>query len=527
MTAQHEHDPRQDRPWRALAALVLGFFMIMIDTTIVIVANPSIQTSLDTDTSSVIWVTSAYLLAYSVPLLVTGRLGDRFGPRRIYLAGLVIFTVASLWCGLADVLPGSAIGELIVARAFQGLGAALLTPQSMAVITRIFPSERRGAAMGLWGATAGVATLVGPILGGVLVDALGWEWIFFINIPIGVVAFILAIAFVPRLSTHRHRFDWGGVALSCLGMFLLVFGLQEGENYDWNGWIVASIAGGVVVLIGFVVWQRFNRGEALVPLRIFRDRNFSLASGVMTTVGFSMTASFVPLIYFLQAVRGMTPTESALMATPSALMTLIGAPLAGRLSDRVHPALLAVPGLLLTSGGTWLYVAMISPDIPWGWLLIPSAVQGIGFGFLFSPIASTATRNLPLSQAGAGSGVFNTVRQVGAVVGSAALAALISARIDADLAPIVAQLPPGTSVTQSGSTQLPDVPGLHAAFTDAMRETLMLPGAVVLVGVVLAVFFARPRFLRPGAEPGEAGSTPESAVTAEAAAAEAGSLPER
>jgi len=486
-------DPRQDRPWRALSALVLGFFMIMIDTTIVVIANPTIQTKLDADTSAVIWVTSAYLLTYSVPLLVTGRLGDRFGPRRIYLIGMVLFTLASAACGLAATLPGSAIVNLIIARAVQGLGAALMTPQSMAVITRIFPQARRGAAMGLWGATAGVATLVGPILGGVLVDGLGWEWIFFINVPVGIVGFILAMVFVPVLETHRHRFDWIGVVISCAGMFLLVFGLQEGNTYNWNGWVWSAIGGGIVVLGGFVVWQRFNRGEPLVPLRIFRDRNFSLANGVMFSVGFATTAAFIPLVYFLQAVLGMTPTQSALMATPSALFTLIGAPIAGRLADRFHPALLAVPGLIFTSAGIWLYVALISPDVAWGWLLIPSGVMGLGFGFLFGPVASTATRNLPLDLAGAGSGVFNTVRQVGAVIGASGLAALMTNRIAANLTPL---LPPGTDSTAGAQgTVLPEP--LHAAFSSAMQETMILPASIVVIGIVCAAFFVRPGFMTP------------------------------
>ena len=203
--------------------------MILIDTTIVSVANPRIMEGLNTDINAVIWVTSAYLLAYAVPLLITGRLGDRFGPKRLYLAGLVVFTLASLWCGLSG-----NIQMLIAARVLQGLGAAMMTPQTMAVITRIFPPDRRGAAMGLWGATAGMATLVGPILGGVLVDGLGWEWIFFINVPIGIVGFILAWRFVPSLTTHPHRFDIPGVVLSAVGLFLLVFGIQEGETYNWG-----------------------------------------------------------------------------------------------------------------------------------------------------------------------------------------------------------------------------------------------------------------------------------------------------
>ncbi len=193
--------------------------MILVDTTIVSVANPAIKAALDPDTNNldnVVWVTSAYLLAYAVPLLITGRLGDRFGPKRIYLIGLVVFTLASLWLRAL----GHRSRLLIIARAVQGLGAALMTPQTMAVITRTFPPDRRGAAMGLWGATAGVATLVGPLAGGLLVDGFGWEWIFFINVPVGIVAFVMAWVFVPNLPTHPHRFDIVGVVLSAVGLFL-------------------------------------------------------------------------------------------------------------------------------------------------------------------------------------------------------------------------------------------------------------------------------------------------------------------
>ena len=179
---------KQVNPWHALWALCIGFFMILVDSTIVAVANPAIMEDLGTDINKVVWVTSAYLLAYAVPLLVTGRLGDRFGPKNLYMIGLVLFTGASLWCGLSG-----SVEMLIVARAFQGLGAAMMTPQTMAVITRTFAPNKRGAAMGLWGAVAGVATLVGPLAGGVLVDNLGWEWIFIVNVPVGVIAFLLSL----------------------------------------------------------------------------------------------------------------------------------------------------------------------------------------------------------------------------------------------------------------------------------------------------------------------------------------------
>lgn len=221
--------PANYRPWPALWAMVIGFFMILVDSTIVSVATDSIMVGLGTDLNSVVWVTSAYLLAYVVPLLLAGRLGDMYGPKNLYLIGLVIFTAASAWCGLS----GTA-GMLIAARVVQGFGAALMTPQTMAVITRTFPADKRGSAMALWGSVAGVAILVGPLAGGVLVDRLGWEWVFFVNVPVGVIAFVLAMRLVPSLPTHKHRLDIPGIVLSAAGLFLLTFGLQEGQKYDWG-----------------------------------------------------------------------------------------------------------------------------------------------------------------------------------------------------------------------------------------------------------------------------------------------------
>jgi EmrB/QacA subfamily drug resistance transporter len=329
MSATTPQEPPDRSPWPALWALVLGFFMILVDTTIVSVATPAIMTDLGTDVDGVVWVTSGYLLAYATPLLITGRLGDRFGPRRVYLAGLAVFTLASLWCGLTD-----SIGWLVAARVVQGLGAALMTPQTMAVITRTFPAQSRGQAMSLWGATAGVATLVGPLLGGVLVDGFGWEWIFFINVPVGVVGFVLAMRLVPELPTHVRRFDWLGVALSAVGMFLLVFGIQEGQTYDW-GTIAGPISvwslivAGVVVLALFVFWQARNKAEPLISLALFRDRNFSIASFAIATVGFGVTSMSFPLIFFAQGVLGLTPTQSALLFVPMAVVSGALSPLGG------------------------------------------------------------------------------------------------------------------------------------------------------------------------------------------------------
>ena len=421
------------KPWPALWALVLGFFMILVDSTIVSVANPKIMEGLNTDINSVIWVTSAYLLAYAVPLLVTGRLGDKYGPKNLYLVGLSVFTLASLWCGLSG-----DIGMLIWARAVQGLGAAMMTPQTMAVITRIFAPDKRGPAMGLWGATAGVAMLVGPILGGVLVDGLGWEWIFFVNVPVGIVAFVMAWRLVPKLQTHNHKFDLLGILLSSVGLFMLVFGIQEGEKYDW-GTIAGPISvwgliiAGLVVLVLFVIWQAVTKGEPLVPLHLFKFRNFSLANVAIMAMGFSITAMSLPLFFYYQLVRGMTPTQSALMMIPMALFSGILAPFIGKLVDVVNPRYVAFTGFILMSVSLLWTASLMSADTPIWMFLLPSGLLGIASSGIWAPLSTTATRNLGPREAGAGAGIYNTTRQIGAVLGSAAIAVLITARLSAEL----------------------------------------------------------------------------------------------
>ncbi|MFC9332742.1 DHA2 family efflux MFS transporter permease subunit [Arthrobacter sp. NPDC057009] len=498
------------RPWPALWSLVIGFFMILIDTTIVSVANPRIMEGLDTDINAVIWVTSAYLLAYAVPLLITGRLGDRFGPKRLYLSGLVVFTLASLGCGLSGT-----VGMLIAARVLQGLGAALMAPQTMAVITRIFPPDGRGAAMGLWGATAGVATLVGPILGGVLVDGLGWEWIFFINVPVGIVGFILAWRFVPSLATHPHRFDIPGVVLSAVGLFLLVFGIQEGETYDWGTitgpvTVWGLIISGIVVLALFVGWQAVNKGEPLLPLALFRDRNFSLANIGITTVGFTVTAFVLPLIFYYQIVRDMTPTQSALLMAPTALISGALAPLVGRISDRANPRYITSAGLLLMALALFWNSALMHPDTPVWLFLLPSALLGFANAGIWAPLSSTATRNLPMRQAGAGAGVYNTTRQIGAVLGSAAIAVVMQARLAAELP--AATGTPGVAGEASGfGGQLP--PALHDGFSTAMGQSIVLPAAVIVLGAAVALFFAGHKPVQ-----GWGGQQPASGQDAETAA---------
>ncbi|QLY32835.1 DHA2 family efflux MFS transporter permease subunit [Nocardia huaxiensis] len=485
----------QRNPWLALYALVVGFFMILLDMTIVAVANPAIMAALNADINKVIWVTSAYLLTYAVPLLVTGRLGDRFGPKNIYLLGLAVFTAASLWCAMAG-----SIEMLIAARAVQGLGAALMTPQTMAVITRTFPPDKRGAAMGLWGGVAGLATLVGPILGGFLVDSHGWEWIFYINVPVGIIAFALAVWLVPALETHEHKFDLVGVALSALGMFLLVFGIQEGNTRDWDGLIWAMIIAGVVVMGLFVVNQARNTEEPLVPLSLFKDRNFALSSLAIAAMGAAVTATFVPFYFYLQQVRDMSPTRSALVLAPMAILTGVFAPIIGKLSDRLPPRILPTIGFAAFAATIFGFAVLMTPDASIPAFLVIGGIAGIANACIWAPLATIATHNLPIQQAGAGAGVYNTTRQVGSVLGSAAVAALLSARIAAQHLPTTG--PIGEGASGGGLSHLPDeirIPILEKMST-ALSESMYLPAAILLIGVVAsALFVGRPHAGKPDA----------------------------
>ncbi|GAB2961304.1 DHA2 family efflux MFS transporter permease subunit [Amycolatopsis acidiphila] len=467
---------RQPNPWAALSALCLGFFMILLDTTIVSIAIPAMVRELGTTLNSVVWVLSVYLLTYAVPMLFTSRLGDRFGPKRVFLAGLTVFTLASLWCGLSG-----NVEMLITARAVQGLGAALMTPQTLAFITHLFPPAKRGPAMGLWGGVAGLATITGPLLGGVLVDSLGWEWIFFVNVPVGVVAIVLTALLVPDWQPrHSHSFDVPGILLSAAGLFCLVFGIQNGQQYSWGKVfgpvnIFEIIGAGVLFLVAFVVWQRFNTREPLLPLRVFNNRNFSAGTATALAIGFAITGMFVPLVVYIQDVLGMSPTAAGVLTAPMSLLSGIVAPFIGRLSDRVNAKYLVMFGFVALAAGLGVIALQARPDTS-PWALTPALLLcGIGTGFVFAPMSNVAMSSVDRTLAGSASGIFNTARQVGGVLGAAAIGVLLQARISAAM------------TAEHGNAPL--------ALTTAARETLILPAAVLLLGAVAAI--AMKRVVRP------------------------------
>jgi EmrB/QacA subfamily drug resistance transporter len=526
-------------PWAVLVALCLGFFMILLDTTIVNIAIPSIIDGLQATLDQVLWVINAYLLVYAVLLITAGRLGDLFGPRNLFMSGLVLFTGASAWCGQAQ-----SPDQLIIARVLQGVGGALLTPQTLAILTTIFPADRRGAAFGIWGGVAGVATVTGPTLGGYLVTNWGWRWIFYVNLPVGIVTFLLTLLVVPDIRPgRRQRLDLTGVVLASAGLFGIVFGLIEGQRFDWG--VVTSWSGmglpsfvitipeitgaGVILLAVLVLHQALRqRQEPLLPFAIFQDRNYSLMNGVGAAVGFGMLGLFFPYTIYLQSVLGLSAQDAGITVAPISLVSMIVAPVAGRLADRVGGKYILMFGLTLFGIGMSMMTWGAKVDSA-RWSFLPGMlIAGLGMGCTFAPMVTVAMRNIEPKLAGAASGLINTTRQLGGAMGSAAVGAVLQNQLAMGLhqqaVAHAGQLPPqfrdqfiqafstiargGLEVGRGqtgGSLNLP--PGVPAAvitqlrelalevfkkaYVDAMHPAMVLPVGVMLLAAASCLFIRR------------------------------------
>jgi len=412
-------------PWLVLVVLTTGFFMILLDTTIVNVAIPSMSAGLNTTLDQILWVLNAYILVYAVLLITAGRLGDLFGQRTLFAIGLFVFTLASALCGLSQ-----NVGELIAARILQGVGGALLTPQTLSIITSLFPPERRGAAFGVWGGVAGLATLAGPTVGGAIITYIDWRWIFFINVPIGIAALVATFLIIPDLRPGRHHgWDIVGVILTTAGLFGIVFGLIEGQRYSWGEYafgvtIPEIIAAGAALIVIFVIWERFQ-AEPLVPLSLFADRNFAVANWIAAAISFGMLSLFLPITIYLQSVRGFSALTAGLTLAPMSLTSMLFAPFAGRMADRFGGKYILTTGITLFAIGFSIFTYVAGPDSNWLTFLVPAVIAGAGMGMTFAPMTTVAMRNISPRIAGAASGVLNTTRQLGAAIGSAVVGALL------------------------------------------------------------------------------------------------------
>lgn len=502
-------------------ALCACFFMIMLDSTIVTVAIPTMLTELHANLNEVVWVNSVYLLANTVPLLITGRLGDRFGPKAVLVAGLVAFTAASTWSGLA-----TTAGELIAARTLQGLGAALMTPQTLSFITRLFPPDKRSLPISVWGAVAGVATLAGPVLGGLLVENVGWQWIFLMNIPIGIVSLVIAVMALPNWQPRRAlTFDTAGTVLCATGLLAVVFGVQNGQHYHWGPvfgpvTIVHILLAGLVLLGAFGYRQvTVRRHEPLVPNELFRDPTFTYANLAHAAMGFAMTGMFLPLVLYLQTVLGLTALASSVLALPMAVTAALASTVSAALWQRIGARNLIICGFATLAAAVGLLVYQSAPDTDPATLIPGLAIAGFGIGFVFSPLTTAATSGMPPELAGAASGVYNTARQVGGVLGSAAVGLVLqlgvafavpdAARQYAERLPVryreefVRRITEAANTPSQFDTSSPPVPKdldpnvadivrrivtevFHNGFTVAAKASLMLPIAVLILGIVAA-----------------------------------------
>jgi len=521
-------------PWVILIVVSLGFFMTLLDLTIVNIAIPNMISKLHASLDDVLWVINAYALVLAVLLITCGRLGDLLGQRKMFFAGVALFTLASAACGFAP-----SPGWLIAFRAVQGLGAAMLMPQTLAILTMVFPPERRGAAFGVWGAVAGVATIAGPTLGGLLVSAFDWRYIFFVNLPIGVVVLILTVILIPDLRTGRsHSFDITGVVLASLGLLAVCYALVEGQKYDWGKItsfisIPLLIAAGIVLLAAFFYLQyRRQEGEPLVPFALFRDRNYSLMNVVASFIAIAMLGIFLPFSIYLQSVLGFSALKAGLTIAPASLVSMFVAPAAGRLSDRIGGKYILMIGLLLFGGGMGALAFIAQVNSAWYVFLAPQAIAGIGIGCTFAPMTTVAMRNVSPTMAGAASGVFNTTRQVGTVIGTAGVGALLQNRLIAAFTDQAQQraahLPPavrdrivaGFQSAAKGGLEVGSgqkITGLGGeifthGYVQAMRPSIVVPLLFLIAGAISCLFIRQQRSADSSDRPAAAVSEPSAAA---------------
>jgi EmrB/QacA subfamily drug resistance transporter len=510
------------RKWWTLLVVCVGSFMLLLDVTIVNVALPEIERDLDATLTDLQWVIDAYVLALAALTLIAGSLGDRLGRRRVFVAGLTLFTLASLVAGFAsDPL------QLELARALQGVGGAGMFGTVLALIAQEFPAKERAVALGAWGATVGAAVAVGPLVGGLVVEELGWEWIFFINIPIGAAAVALTLTRVAESrEPSRGPLDWPGVATLAGGLFLLVFGLLRGNGEGWaSPEIVASLGGSVALLVAFVVIELL-RAEPLLDVRLFRVPAFAGASLGAVALSAGLFAMLLYFVLYLQNVLGYSPLETGVRLLPITLAAFFFAPLAAKLAQRVPLRILIGGGLGIIGAGL-LVMRGLDADSEWTALLLGFLLAGAGAGLVNPTLAEAAIGVVPRERAGVATGINNTFRQMGIAVGIAVLGALFQGRVEtkldetlatgpAPLRPLAGSLADAVASgnTDAALARAPDgTEGFLAtasrdAFVSGLNGILLVAAAVAFAGAVLSFVLVRSRDFRhdeleqqPEAEP--------------------------
>src|SRR5262245_3816900 len=413
----------ENRKWWTLGAVAFGLFMIMLDNTIVNVALPSIQSDLGLQISELEWVVTGYALTFGALMLTGGKLADLLGRRFIFVVGLAIFTASSLACGLAN---GPEM--LIGARVVQGIGAAMMNPATLSIITVTFPPRERGTAIGIWAGVSALALAIGPLCGGIIVEQINWNWIFFINIPVGIIAIVAAFLFIDesRDTSHEQRPDVPGLLTSSIGLFALTYGLIEANNYGWTSTrILIAFGIAIVALVGFVLLERHQR-LPMLDLSLFRNVGFSGANSVMLLIGLAMFGVFFYVSLYVQQILGYSPTQAGASFLPWTLLIILIAPQAGRLSDKIGPRPLVSVGMVVMAASLfWFSHLGVSESF---WALLPGMLLGgVGMSLAMAPVTAAAMSSVRPDKAGVGSAVLNSMRQVGGSLGIAVMGAIVAA----------------------------------------------------------------------------------------------------
>ncbi|HVM57559.1 MAG TPA: MFS transporter [Gaiellaceae bacterium] len=455
----------RNRKWWTLGAVAFALFMIMLDNTIVNVALPSIGRGLGIGVSELEWVVNGYTLSFAVFMLTGGRLADLYGRRLLFDVGLVLFTLSSLACGLA-----SSAGVLIAARSVQGAGAALMMPATLSIISAAFAPEERGTAIGIWAGVAGSALAIGPLLGGILTEHLGWSWVFFVNVPVGAVALAASLVFIveSRSGEADQRLDLPGLASSAAGLLALIYALIEGNRYGWSSArIVVLLVIAAVLLTGFVVIELVSR-HPMLDLRLFRKRTFSGANVAALLVSLAMFGIFFFVSLYMQNILGYSPVHTGVIFLPMTGLVVVAAPLAGKVTDLVGPRWPITVGMTLLAVALWSF-STLGLHATFLDMLPGMLVGGVGTGMAMGPMTTAALGSVPVDESGVASGVVTTARQVGGALGIALMGAIVAA----------AETVPRTD------------PRFAAQFVDGFENALRAGAAISLAGALLAAILVR------------------------------------
>lgn len=495
----------EDRAHTTWTFLICAFalFMAVLDNLVVLFALPSIQQELNATVQDLEWTVNAFTLSFAVFLLPAATLGDRFGRRRVFASGVVLFTLASAACALAP-----SVEALLIARAVQGAGAAVITPLSLTVLSAAFPVQKRGLVLGAWSGIAGLAIAVGPVVGGVIVTGLDWQWIFWLNVPIGLLVAPLCLVFVRESFGESSRLDVVGIVLSAVGFFGVVFGVVRASAVGWSSpQVLVPLLVGLLLVTAFVLWETRTR-EPMLAMHLFRRRAFSAANVSSFCMYLGLFGAIFLLAQFLQSVQGYSALEAGLRSLPLTGMPIVVAPIAGALSERVGGRLLMALGLALEAAAfAWLAV-VIEPGVAYGKLIGAFVLGGVGLGLFFAPVAHVILGSVRLEEEGQASGANNAIRQIGGVIGVAVMTTIFTSFgeigtpqgfvdgllpalwvaaavlvVGAGVALVIPPVPAGVEARSMTTSMLPAVGGFTPG-TTSVGLTVMLPGSTRRSSVV-------------------------------------------